>query len=83
MSRCIDTYNLKKEILDSTFMPDWCKVLVNSVIDRQPEAEVIFIHSHWVRDEDGNLICQRCGSIHGGGFSYCSYCGAIMDEKVT
>ncbi len=38
-------------------------------------------HSKWVRDEDGDLICERCGSLHGGGFSYCSYCGAKMDEE--
>ena len=38
-------------------------------------------HSRWIYDDFGNLYCKRCGSPHGGGFSFCSYCGAIMDEK--
>ena len=39
------------------------------------------IHAHWTRDSENNLICSHCGQIHGGGFCWCSYCGAKMDEK--
>lgn len=57
--------------------------LVQAVVRDTPAAAEVIKHSRWVRDDDGNLICRRCGSIHGGGFSYCSYCGALMDEEVS
>ena len=38
-------------------------------------------HSRWIYDDFGVLHCKRCGSPHGGGFAFCSYCGAAMDEK--
>ena len=52
---------------------------VQKIIHSEPDA---MVHAHWEHDDDGNLFCKRCGAIHGGGFSYCSYCGAKMDEVI-
>ena len=39
-------------------------------------------HSRWVYEQNSTtLYCVRCGSAHGGGFSYCSYCGAKMNAR--
>lgn len=37
----IETEKLKAEILESTFMPNWCMALLNTVIDHQPTVDAV------------------------------------------
>ena len=71
---------------------DGCKVL--DMIRRTPTADVApVVHAHWERKfkregvyEDLWLYCSNCNSRTAEEYApywwtYCPYCGAIMDEK--
>lgn len=70
MEMMIYAKKLKAEIMDSCFLPDWAKTLVNRVIDDQPtvDAEPV-VHAHWKN------ITERPGDVVNGWKSMTGNCG--------
>lgn len=89
----IYTKELKRTIMDSNFLPDWAKVLVNRTIDEQKNIDAKpIIYAHWERTGAKNIYggiqikCSNCGHTlmsspgHIDDEHYCCNCGANMCE---
>lgn len=66
------------------FAPEQLTPLIESLIQKQPAADVAEVrHGKWNKNGNGR-DCQICGFkyyANGGFFNYCPNCGAKMDGK--